>query len=69
MSARPHKPHKIVIHHIVDGHDDKRRLYFATREEADDAFEKLQSGTYAKTALRDGETAEVVSPIPGIEAA
>lgn len=58
------KPYRVVIHHIVDGRDQKRRLNFATRAEAFEAQEKLTQGQRVKWArLAEGEWAEVVMPL------
>lgn len=55
-SLNRRKPYRVVVHIVVDGRDVvTRRLRFATRAEADEAYESLE--------LAPGEFAEVVAPL------
>lgn len=55
-SLNARKPYRVVVHYIVEGRDTvTRRLRFATRAEADEAYEQLE--------LAPGEFAEVVAPL------
>lgn len=61
-SMRERKVYRVLIFHLVDGVPRvKQRMRFATREEADEAFEKLE--------LEDGEFAQVVLPLFEADAA
>lgn len=55
-SLNARKPYRVLVHEIVDGRDIvKCRFRYATRREADQAYEDLE--------LEGDEFAEVVAPL------